>query len=370
MGTKLKAPSRRVIHETPTLRCENKFWKGLVIQYGKEIFTQSETWRLLKDGDESKKLLSEPYLVAGKNHGRSNATEPKEQAILEIESDLRKKIDKGYVAPGQKSAILPLPMLAHKFADRRHTLTFPAYVQPKYNGMRMLYDGKKAWSRGGKLMIPAVIEHLQFDTEGYIMDGELILRDMPLLQETMKAAKKYRKGISDKLVYVVYDIVDPTLTFEERFQIFNRIVARADNFDILPAPTYSVEEHEIAHRHIEFINAKYEGTMIRSKIGKYMINKRSADLLKLKDFQDSEYKIVDVIDGGGKDAGHAIFVCETKKGRPFNCRPEGTMESRAEMFKNRKKYIGQWLTVRYFELTKDEVPQFPVGVCVRETGEF
>jgi DNA ligase-1 len=363
----------KIVYQTPTLIDNKKHWVGQVLQDKKKYYTRTETWRILANGSESKHLLSEPFLIEGKNVGRSNETTPLDQAMLEIQRQATAKKDKGYVIPGEKSKILPLPMLAHKFGDRKHNITFPAYAQPKYNGMRMLYDGTRAWSRGGKFIIPEVIQHLAFDTDGYITDGELMLPEMPILQETIKAAKKYRKGLSDRLVYVIYDLVLQDAEFKDRVMRMRSLHMKnaSANPQIIFAPSVKVHsESEIYKIHDEWIKMGFEGTMVRNAEGLYTINKRSHDLLKLKNFQDAEFVIVDVIDGGGKDTGHAIFVCETSSGERFNCRPEGSMESRAMMFKNKKRYIGKWLTIRFAELTKDGVPQFPVGVVVRDVEDF
>jgi len=114
----------------------------------------------------------------------------------------------------------------------------------------------------------------------------------------------------------------------------------------------------------------FEGTMVRDPGMNYEINKRSYSLLKLKDFIDAEYRIVGVIDGAGSDTGLAIFELETDSGERFNCRPEGSQENRAHLFENRRELVGKYLTVRYFELSKDGIPIFPVGVSIREWGEF
>jgi len=110
--------------------------------------------------------------------------------------------------------------------------------------------------------------------------------------------------------------------------------------------------------------------MIRNPSMAYEIGKRSYSLLKLKDFVDAEYRIFDIIDGGGSDAGLAIFILETDDGSRFNCRPEGTQSNRAELYINRKELVGKFLTVRYQELSRDGIPIFPVGVSIRDHGEF
>jgi ATP-dependent DNA ligase len=110
--------------------------------------------------------------------------------------------------------------------------------------------------------------------------------------------------------------------------------------------------------------------MIRNPDMQYEIGKRSYSLLKLKDFIDAEYRIVDIIDGDGSDKNLAIFILETDDGQHFNCRPEGSQENRRELYKNRSKLIGLYVTVRYQELSRDGIPIFPVGVGIRELGDF
>ena len=55
-----------------------------------------------------------------------------------------------------------------------------------------------------------------------------------------------------------------------------------------------------------------------------------------------------------------IFKCIAKNGEEFDCTPEGTMEYKKELFRDRKKLIGKYLTVRYQTLMKRGVPIFPV----------
>lgn len=85
----------------------------------------------------------------------------------------------------------------------------------------------------------------------------------------------------------------------------------------------------------------------------------------MKVFQDAEFKVVDVIEGVGKMAGCAVFVCKTVQEKTFNTAMKATMEERRKMYTERKKYIGKQLTVRFFEWTDDQIPRFPLGVCFR-----
>jgi ATP-dependent DNA ligase len=233
----------------------------------------------------------------------------------------------------------------------------------------MLFDGENGWSRGNKEVIPEVIEHLKFDTGGYILDGELMLPNNQLLQESMKAIKKYRSDLSPQLIYHVYDIVDDTLSYEERAKIIWQLWVKFPPNVKVVAAIKAKDESEIMKWHTYYTKDGYEGTMIRNPKMTYEIGKRSYSLLKLKDFVDEEFKIVGFKQGNGSFEKSVIFVCEAN-GDTFNVVPEGSMEYKRELWNDRDNYLNEWLTVRYFEKSKDGIPIFPVGVSIRFNGEF
>jgi len=360
------------ILESKTRTGKDKLWQGHVYQDGTRFFTGTSYWQVAKDGTESKRQSSEPYEALPKNVGKGNETSAKDQAVSEFESFVKKQMDKGYSAVGSvKVEGDPLPMLAHKFRDHGHKVVYPVYVQPKLDGMRMLFDGKRGWSRGNKAIIPEVIQHLQIDASGYILDGELILPGNGPLQDTMSAAKKFRPGISDKLQYWVYDIVAPELTYHERYNILPIIQSKFNNSNIIFTPTsVAKSETDVRDYQKKYVGAGYEGTIIRDPDGKYEIGHRSYSLLKLKDFEEEEFKIIDVIEGGGMMVGMAIFRVETKDGNTFESTPEANHDQRKEMFVDRNKLIGKWATIRFYGKTKDGIPMFNNTVAVRDWEDF
>lgn len=350
-----------------------KSWKGYVVRSPMGEYSLTSSWfnENTKTGKKSVEQFATPYPVSQKNVGRANQTDVITQASLEFESMVKKELDK-------RNSVRPLPMLAQKFSERAKYIQYPAAVQPKLNGMRMLFDGETGWSRGGKDIIPECIAHLTPNVAEVIgkaiLDGELILPDNVLLQETMKATKKYRAGVSDKLIYCVYDVIDVsgTVSFDDRTEIVKSFVERINNPQIIFVETRIVnnaEEVKLAHK--DFTTQRYEGTMIRNLASVYDVNQRSNGLQKFKDFIDDEFKIIDVIDGDGSFKGCAIFVCETHNGKvQFNCTPEGSTSARKALFESRETLIGKYLNIRFQELSEDLVPLFPVGVVVREKGDF
>lgn len=74
-------------------------------------------------------------VVEGKNLGRSNQTTPIEQAFRDAKSKWDKKKLENYVEDiNEVDNVALLPMLAHKFKDRKKNLKWPVFGQAKFNG--------------------------------------------------------------------------------------------------------------------------------------------------------------------------------------------------------------------------------------------
>ena len=112
----------------------------------------------------------------------------------------------------------------------------------------------------------------------------------------------------------------------------------------------------------------YEGIMLRNADAIYKLGQRSTDLLKVKEFIDEEFEIVDGYENKGGQQGQCSLICKTKNGTTFNVKPEGTSEQREWYWNNLNNIIGRYLTVRFFSWTtsKNPVPRFPIGVCIRD----
>jgi DNA ligase-1 len=116
----------------------------------------------------------------------------------------------------------------------------------------------------------------------------------------------------------------------------------------------------------EFVEAGYEGIMLRNADGVYRANYRSNDLQKYKEFEEAEFVIVGFEEARGRDAGSVLWVCATSSGDKFDCRPIGSLEHRSELFRNAPNYVGKLLTVKYQELSEHGIPRFPSGKAIRE----
>lgn len=328
---------------------KQKFWRLRLVQDGELFGVQKEWWQ-----EGSKVQLSVPRWSTPRSCDTA-----KLQAEFEFASAITRKQERA-------SSGFAKPMLANSFRDRKDRITWPVYVQPKYDGHRMLMDGHQAWTRGQKEHKPTV-SHLIFDTEGYILDGEVMLPKNPLLQHSSSAIKGKVGKASQQLHYFVYDVMIDA-PYSERLALLIQLLE-----DVPPcvelAPTFKVtNEEEVLEYHAKFVAVGFEGCIIRTNTSGYEHTRTSA-LLKLKDFQDAEFQVVDVEEGKGSATGHAILVCTTKAGVEFRAMPEGTHEYRASLWARRATLIGKWLTVRYQTLSENGIPTFPIGVDFREEGE-
>lgn len=377
------------IYSTPLLQASTstgkaKYWQGHVSTDGTGYFTyttycqsigkntnniqSADDLKALEGSGISKITTSALVTIVGKNIGRSNETTPKDQAIFEINSTFKTQKDKGYCEIGESPEdSLVLPMLAYPLGDKIHTIEFPLTVQPKFDGVRCLSNGDKMWSRRGKEFDKKIVGHLFGVKCGdYVVDGELILPEGYPLQDTVSAVKKYRE-LSTKLLYRIYDVIAPDLCYTERYKICKQIVEDTNNPQVVLAPSHTIEtQEEIYPLHEQFVKEGWEGTMLRLHGVGYKIGQRTNQLLKLKDFLEEEFKVVDVIDGKGKFVGAAIFLLETPEGRIFETSPVGTMEYRRELYQKKNSLIGTHWTVRFQAYTKDNIPQFGRAINQRE----
>ena len=125
------------------------------------------------------------------------------------------------------------------------------------------------------------------------------------------------------------------------------------------------DEDELMAAFEHFLAEGYEGCIVRNMDGLY-VNKRSYDLLKIKEFDDSEFKIVGIKVGTkGSMAGKAVFTCQNGD-VTFDVKLKGNMDELTKYANDPSLVIGKILTVKYQGFTKYGQPRFPVGMRFRE----
>lgn len=337
----------------------------------------------------------------GKNLGKKNETTAYEQACAQAKSAwLLQKKKKCYVdsiaqaEAGEVDAVIAggkLPMLAEKFKNKKKHMKYPALAQPKLDGHRciaLVKDGVcTLWTRTRKLItsvphINRAVEKLS-GGEDREYDGELYSHSWVEEYGKEEAFEMVGKIVRTKepvegheeIKYNLYDMPVDELTFERRFSDLALDFEKAEFYgrikELVLVETVEIDDEAGAVAYYEeCLERQYEGAMLRSRDGIYFghVTKRSNDLLKMKQFEDAEFPIVDVIEGyKGKMKGKGIFVCRAENGETFEVVMNGPLENLTEYWINKDKYVGKQLTVQYQGLTHaKKVPRIPKGLRFRE----
>ena len=347
-----------------------------------------------------KMIEDKPRCCEAKNVGRSNETTPQEQAELEAQAKWQKKFDKDYALSEEEAENKQFyrPMLAQKYEDRKDGLEYPLYSQPKLDGIRCIVQKNRqgvltAKTRNGKVIdaVPHILESVQeffVDNPDAILDGELYNHDLKdnfnkitslvRKQKPVRSAsdtdasfaKKqdaFKKRLAEGagvIQYWIYDIPS-SKDFSVRFAHSDLRFPEADC--LVPVPTFLVaDEDELNAEYENYLNDGYEGQIIRTD-SPYE-NKRSKTLLKRKDFQDAEYRVLGIDEGNGTRSGtakHLVLWCDEQE-KEFHSNIKGSFAYLKEVLDNKEDYIGKEATIRFFQLTPDGIPRFPFAVGFRD----
>lgn len=322
-------------------------------------------------------------IFEGKNAGKINETTPEEQAVSEAQSKWEKQKKKGYVESiesAQADEIDKLieggivPMLAHSYDKYCEKITYPAFVQPKLDGIRciaIVKNGKcTLWSRTRKPItsmphIVAALESISPDLD-MVLDGELYNHSFKTNFEHIVSLVRQEEPDPrhTDVEYHIYDIIVEK-PFSGRAAMIRHMPKRPG---LIRVDTVEVQdEAETMNMFERWRKEGYEGAMIRNANSMYE-NKRSYGLQKIKEFDDAEFQITGIEEGRGKLVGHVgAFICRDKDGKEFFAKMSGSTERLKAFFDNPNLWLGKMLTVKYQGLSgKNGVPRFPIGISIRD----
>jgi len=271
------------------------------------------------------------------------------------------------------------PMLAHKYNPDK--ADYPAYIQPKLDGVRCVFTKDGAYSRTGKEFknvdhIKEALKNFFNANPTFILDGELYnhgLKDdfekiISLVRKT-KPTKEHKEQAAQLIEYHIYDVINMTIAnYSTRLEYINSIRDLHWNHILRRVETKVVLDYdEAVKQHKKYLKLGYEGSIYRSMDGKYK-NTRSWDLMKFKDFEDSEATIVGYETGKGKRTGTiGKFIMLDDEGVEFGCPPGKGYDYKdlAGMLDNIHDYIGQRATFTYFQRTQAGSYRHPLYKCIR-----
>jgi len=271
------------------------------------------------------------------------------------------------------------PMLAHKFDIKRVDYSKPVYIQPKLDGVRCLFTKDGAFSRTGKQfknLAHIELELIPFfkDNPNIILDGELYNHELKHdFEKIISLVRKQKPTADDRLdarnliQYHVYDFIsNDKANYRDRMHELACSDIYSDYIKYVQA--YRVYKHEEAlnMHHDAYLAKGYEGSILRLD-GKYK-HGRSYDLMKFKDFSDTEATIIGYETGKGKREGTlGKFIMQDDDGVEFGCPPgKGyNYKDLANILNNIGDYIGKRATFTYFQRTQAGSYRHPLFKCIR-----
>ena len=273
-------------------------------------------------------------------------------------------------------------MLAHKYNPDK--ADYPAYIQPKLDGVRCLFTKDGAFSRAGNQFMN--VKHIEKDLEvvfnrypNFILDGELYnhgLKDdfekIISLVKKKKPTDEQRDEAAQQVQYHMYDIASfPQANYTWRMGfIANSIqfrVVRNSNCLVVTESKVALDFDDAQRFHAKNLKLGYEGSIYRTLDGYYK-GTRSWDLMKFKDFHDAEATIINYEVGKGKREGTlGKFIMEDEDGNVFGCPPGKGYDYKgmADLLENIHDYIGQVATFTYFQRTQAGSYRHPLFKCLR-----
>jgi len=283
------------------------------------------------------------------------------------------------------------PMHALLLEGNEHRLKFPLYAQAKLDGFRGMArrDPKtkkiQITSQRGLPFPHLDVIKKQLDSfpllkkSGVYLDGEIYLHHKSIFDLKRILGRKFINSpeianLEAEIRFVIFDWFDESdieRPFKQRWQQLERAMREwkvpvKDRRVLLDYTVIIKNQKELERKRDWLLKNDYEGIVVRHFEGAYRPGKRSPHVFRSKEFKKSVFKIVGAIEGRGDDKGTVVWVmeCLNDKKKSFLARPMGTREERKEWFKNKKKYIGQYLEVKYMALDPKTgcVSRFPVGM--------
>ncbi len=315
-------------------------------------------------------MQSQVTTCESKNIGRANATTPDQQAALEVEALIAKKLKSGYSYDTEAPVTVALPMKVKCYQDQINNVTFPCYSAAKLDGVNAIYRRVNniltIYSRGGEVYpaIPHLEEEVHKAMDTFYcneLNGELYIHGEHL--QNIQSAVKKPNELTPKLSFCVFDIPDTLVSFTNRVNTMHTWY----QFDTTVPSSVSVIFNlvvnsfaDIDRDYTKCTKDGYEGTVIKLPNGLYEYNIRSSNQFKYKKALDAEF----LITGFELDKrNHPVFILQSTN-KPFKAKPKGTHEFLESI--DPQSYVGKWATCEYETLSKDLVPLKPIFIGLRD----
>lgn len=365
-----------------------------------ELHQNGNNFEILRiTGQYQGKMTHQPLLIIEKGKARRSVIQ---QAELEFNSIINKYKNRGYkelstlsnkklneIDPDDLNKLVSSiksdangnkkPMLAKDYNNCQNSiLNKPMYCSKKLDGVRCMIkwdpqtNSVVTVSRGGKdynvatANIRAELYDFFKNNPEVILDGELYSHGQYLQTISGIARKQEWDDSCNILEYWIYDIADDTKIFTERLEFINDVVFT----ELVTCPKIKILQHEYTDNwnrvkilHDRWVADGFEGLVARKPDKVYEFGKRTSTMIKVKEYKDDEFNIIDYKEGLREE--DFCFICETKEGKAFSAKPIGNKELKAWYIENINNIIGQKGKIKFFDYSSDLIPQQPIFQSVR-----
>ena len=246
----------------------------------------------------------------------------------------------------------PALLLAENY---REDIDLAAYwVSEKLDGVRALWDGRRLLSRGGNAFAAP-----SWFTAGFpavALDGELWI-GRGKFEETASIVSRQNPHEGWRRVrYMVFDLPHHPDTFDRRLEDLGAAIAGSPNPFLAVIPQYKLPNHKALLERLDAVVANGgEGLMLHRGDSRYRAG-RSADLLKLKKFDDAEGIVIAHNPGRGRLEGlMGSVTVRTEQGVVVKVGSGFSDEERRN-----PPPVGATITFKHQGFTASGKPRFPV----------
>lgn len=268
-------------------------------------------------------------------------------------------------------------------------IKYPVYVQPKLDGIRVLVKDGVVYSRKLKPIPNKHVQKLFGHLHGF--DGELIVGN-PVAKDVFQVTTS---GVMSEdgyphIVFWVFDLWNRDYPYSQ-IDIFEQM---SSDVQFVCREIVNNEE-ELMERNQYWVGMGWEGTMIRNpdslyKFGRATVSK--GELLKLKQFDDAEARIVGVEERmhnaneaktdalGHTERSHhkanmiptgmlGALVLEWENGDTFKVGTGFTEEQRVALWAAKEELTGKLCKYKYQSSGMKDKPRFPVFIGFRHEDD-
>lgn len=278
------------------------------------------------------------------------------------------------------------PMLCKMAKNVTNPSTFNKkyFASRKIDGIRSIlyFDGTNVRARSRTAIdLDFPLQHILthplliklFTTNPTLMlDGETYKHGLPLNRISGLCRSQQNATDSEVLEFYMYDIVDTELPFTERLKKMLKIGKllnlgfdpyrewKKDELKIQLVPQVPVSGWDnMMKLHNQYVEEGWEGLVVRLSDAKYGPGKRNNNMIKIKIYQDSEFKVIGY-ELGLRGVEDMVFICVTDEGKQFKAKPRGDLETKQEYVDNFDTfYKGKMATCKYFTISEYGIPQQP-----------